>query len=224
MCEMSNRVFKQRRVHVPWPLSDSEADSDGGVVWLVRQTLLNHNASASPDPKRRLGVGRYWTVFASETDDWSVVKLRVLKDQAEERRAAREERAYRLAADNKVGPAVRAWFVLRGSEQTPDKDPVHAEAGWLAAKSCKDRKLWGVAVAVVERFDESAEDAGLKDDARYKDALSDLRERVELMEEETGLYNDEPYQPRNVLVEWKRPECKEIQRVVVGDWGSFKTK
>lgn len=221
MCEMVNRLYPDRRVHVPWPLSDSEPDADGGVLWMVRNALLKENPSALPDPKRRLGVGRYWTAYASETDDWSVVKLQPLASQAQVRRVAREERAYRLAAENGVGPAVRAWFTLRGKDQMPDRDPAHADAGWLSVKGCKDRNVLGVAVAVVERFDESVADAGIKDDPQYLRALVGLKARVSAMEEKTGLYNDEPYQPRNVLVEWKRPECREIERFTVGDWGSF---
>lgn len=219
MCAMANAAFPHRRVHVPWPKSDSEPDADGGVIWLARNAL---NASAVPDPKRRLGVGKYWTVYASATDDWSVVKLRPLVDASHVKRVMDEERVYRLAAKHGVGPAVRDWSILRGLKQMPDQKPVHADAGWLSARGCEDRKVWGVAVAVVERYDESVADAKIESDADYKKHLVALVAKVEKMEDATGIYNTEPYQPRNVLVEWERPDCNKIARITVGDWGSFR--
>lgn len=216
MCEMCDRAFPERRVHVPWPVSVFDRDADGGVVWMSRDALLLQHPSAVPDPKQRLGVGGYWTVFASELDDWSAVKIRIVKDEKDERAVREEERAYLTAAAHHVGPAVRAWFILPGNLQIS-----HPTGGRLNPK-CEERDVWAIAVAVVERFDESAEDGNLQRNAHYIEKLNELKARVDDMEQATGLINKEPFAPKNVLVEWKRPDCDEIIKIVVGDWGSYK--
>lgn len=212
-------------IPAPAPLEKVELrwlDATGDVrcAWVLKTRVDNAHEpgmsfhAAEPDPARFLGTGKYWTAFASAWDPSSAVKIRPLETRQDADADVEEEQVYRLAAAANVGPQIRAWFHLRA----PD------EAGYKGV-GCRasDRKLWGVAVAVVEKFDQTLEKnaAAVRAMPSFAALSNRLAGDLNKFEKETKVVNNEPFVARNVFVKFKRPAARDVERLVVGDWGSY---
>ena len=175
-------------------------------VWFDKRVI---SGLVAPDPKHRFGIGAYWTVYADAANPNVAIKIRPAFTEAEVRTIEAEAKVYRLAAANGVGPKVYDWFFVEGKRRKK------GGAGLRGARG--DRLISGVAVAVVERYQQEV-DHKVKCMPSYAKLLADLKARVADFESRTGIANKEPWQPRNLFVDLARGD---VSRIVVGDWGSY---
>jgi hypothetical protein len=194
-----------------------DSSQDWHDVWMERAALMSRGhgwPTVVPEPKVLVGrPGAYWTVYASAGDPTSVVKVRPAFTVADATTIDAEERVYRLAEQYGVGPVVRDWFMLHGSRRAP------AQSGVLRDSGKGDRLTEGIAVAVVERYQQEV-DGRVRRMKSFARMEAELMRRVDRMEKETGIRNREPWQDRNMLADLTG-NGGDVVRLTVGDWGSF---
>lgn len=143
-----------------------------------------------------LGHGKYWTVYSHGPH--RVIKLRVLWSETDYNKTQQEKKVYRLAANHKVGPAIYDWYYVTDAVVK------------TASRKVPQKKVVGVAVAIVERFASEGSDR-----IRKTTEFSRLKEKLKRMEAQHGIAIEEPFVNRNLLVNADETD------MVAGDLGNW---